>query len=292
LRLADGRLFLLSPRMLFSWFTAGPYYRLLDAANARPRPDRPDKTMLTRFTGFVGMLSEELVVRMTTEALTEQTATRTSLVYGDMEYTIGKARKRSPDVAIVEGKDLVLVEVFSGRLPRLARVLADERRVSSALDKVIIGKLDELAKAIVDVLAGRVPYPDFDPTGVRRVWPVLVLPAGGIVQQPVLWRYVERRLAPTAFSDERIAARTIATLDDYEPLLAIAEERDVSLSTILAEFHASSNSEQPPRNWVRVAYPRDGPTRPSWMKSMYWDALDEMRSTLGIEPEQQAPPGT
>ncbi|TMK96887.1 MAG: hypothetical protein E6G34_13645 [Actinobacteria bacterium] len=37
LRLEDGRLFLISPRMIFSWFTAGVYYRLLDAGNARPR---------------------------------------------------------------------------------------------------------------------------------------------------------------------------------------------------------------------------------------------------------------
>ena len=36
LRLEDGRLFLISPRAIFSWSTTGIYYRLLDSAKARP----------------------------------------------------------------------------------------------------------------------------------------------------------------------------------------------------------------------------------------------------------------
>jgi hypothetical protein len=248
LRLEDDRLFLLSPRMIFSWFTSGVYYRLLDAANARRRPDRPEMSMLTRFTGFVGALSEEYVVRVTMEALASQTAAGMSRVHGDLEYKVGKDSKRSPDIAIDEGEDLVLVEVFSGRLPRLARVLADDERISSALDKVLVAKLDELANATDDVIDGSVPYPAFDPVAVQRVWPVLVLPAGGIVQQPVLWRYVERRLPSEAFADPRIASRTIATLDDFEPLLAVAEERGIPFSSLLADYHASGYGEQPPRN--------------------------------------------
>jgi hypothetical protein len=287
LRFDDGRLFPLSPRMIFSWFTAGVYYRLLDSASARRRPDRPDKTMLTTFTGFVGALSEEYVVRVTREALSAHVAADQARVHGDMEYQVGRDLKRSPDIAVHEGEDLVLVEVFSGRLPRLARVLADEQRISAALGKVIIGKLDELARATEDVLAGAVPYPDFDPGAIRRVWPVLVLSAGGIVQLPVLWRYIERRIARGAFADGRIARLTIATLDDYEPLLAISEEHRVPLSALLAEYHSSAHTEQPPRNWVRVAYAREGPTRPKWVQSCYWAATNEMKARLGVEPEPE-----
>lgn len=285
LRLEDGRLFLLSPRMLFSWFTTGIYYRLLDAANARRRPDRPDKTMLTTFTGFVGALSEEYVVRLTRDALKTQVAAGATAVHGDSEYRVGKARKRSPDVAIFEDDELVLVEVFSGRLPRLARVLADGESISRALDKVIIAKLTELAKAIDDIFAGAVPYPERDVSAMRRVWPVLVLPAGGIVQMPVLWRYIERRLPETVFADERIGPPTIATLDDYEPLLALAEERELPLSRVLADFHASGRAEEPPRNWVRVTDPREGPIRPQWVRSRYFAATEEIKVTLGVEPE-------
>jgi hypothetical protein len=287
LQLEDGRLFLLSPRMLFSWFTAGVYYRLLDAANARPRPDRPEKTMLTRFTGYVGALSEEYAVRVTREALCPRAAARGTRVHGDLEYALGKDRKRSPDIAVDDGEELVLVEVFSGRLPRLARVLADEQRISDALRKVIIGKLDELSRATEDVLAGAVPYPEFDPNAIRRVWPVLVLAGGGIVQQPVLLRYVERRTAEGAFADERIAPRTIATLDDYEPLLSLSEERGASLSAVLAEYHASGHAEQPPRNWVRVVHRRAGPTRPKWVQSCYLAATSQMKTRLGVEPEAE-----
>jgi hypothetical protein len=284
LRLDDGRLFLISPRVIFSWSTAGLYYRLLDSANARPRPDRPEKTLFTTFTRFVGALSEEYVVCATREALSVNAPEGRANVYGDIEYWVEGQSKRSPDVAVDEGEDLILVEVFSGRLPRLARVLADEQRIADALGKAIIDKLDQLSKATADVLAGDVPYPNLDIDSVKRVWPVLVLPGGGIVQLPVLWRYVERHLGETTFADERVAARTIATLDDYEPLLAIAEERRVPLSSLLADFHASAYRELPPRNWVRVAHPREGPTRPRWVQNHYWAAANDMKRQLGIEP--------
>jgi hypothetical protein len=284
LRLEDGRLFLISPRLIFSWSTAGLYYRLLDSANSRYRPEKPQKTLFTRFTKFVGALTEEYVVHMTREALSASSAGRSANVHGDIEYLVDGSTKRSPDVAIDEGEDLILVEVFSGRLPRLARVLADEQRISAALEKAIIDKLDQLSKATADVLAGRVPYPNLDLGSVRRIWPVLVLPGGGVVQLPVLWRYVERHLSAGSFADQRIAARTIATLDDYEPLLAVAEESCVPLSSLLAEYHTSPYDEQPPRNWVRIAHPRDGPMRPRWLQSRYWAAANEMKRQLGIEP--------
>jgi hypothetical protein len=283
LRLEDGRLFLTSPRAIFSWSTAGIYYRLLDSAKARPNPATPGETLLPKFTRFVGKLSEEYVVRLTREALSVEAEGGTH-VRGDVEYVVDGAPKRSPDVAIQEGQDLILVEVFSGRLPRLARVLADERRMSEALEKVLIEKLEQLSKATTDVLSGFVPFPNIDISSVKRVWPVLVLPAGGIVQLPVLWRYIERHLGEGAFLDERIASTTIATLDDYEPLLAVAEDERMALSALLAEYHASPYNELPPRNWVRVTYPREGASRPQWVQRHYWAAADDMKRALGIKP--------
>jgi len=250
LRLEDGRLFLTSPRAIFSWSTAGIYYRLLDSAKARPNPATPGETLLPKFTRLVGELSEEYVVRLTREALFVEAEDERTHVHGDVKYVVDGAAKLSPDVTIHEDQDLILVEVFSGRLPRLARVLADERRISEALEKVLIEKLEQLSKATMDVLGGYVPFPDIDIASVKRVWPVLVLPAGGIVQLPVLWRYIERHLGEAAFVDERIASTTIATLDDYEPLLAIAEDERMPLSALLAEYHASRYSELPPRNWA------------------------------------------
>jgi len=246
-----------------------------------------NKTLLTTFTGFVGALSEAYVVRVTREALSGNEPDGRANVHGDVEYVVDGDAKRSPDIAIDEGEDLVLVEVFSGRLPRLARVLADERRISDALGKAIIDKLVQLSRATADVLAGHVPYPNLDLGPVRRVWPVLVLAGGGIVQLPVLWRYVERHLGDRAFVDERIAARTIVTLDDYEPLVAIAEERRSPLSGLLADYHASRFRELPPRNWVRVAHPREGPMRPQWVQGCYKAAADEMKQQLGVDPEPE-----
>ena len=226
-------------------------------------------------------------MRLTREALSVEAEDRTH-VHGDIEYVVAGAAKRSPDVAIHEGQDLILVEVFSGRLPRLARVLADERRISKALQKVLIEKLEQLSKATTDVLGGFVPLPNVDIASVKRVWPVLVLPAGGIVQLPVLWRYIERHLGEVTIVDKRIASTTIATLDDYEPLLAIAEDERMPLSALLAEYHASPYSELPPRNWVRVAYPREGATRPQWVQRHYWAAADDMKHALGIQQSADA----
>lgn len=165
----------------------------------------------------------------------------------------------------------------------MARVLADEQRIAAALEKVIIQKLKQLSRAIADVLDGHVPFPNLDIDSVERVWPVLVLPAGGIVQLPVLSRYVERWLGEEAFADERLEATTIATLDDYEPLLAIAEDERIPLSSLIAEYHASPYRELPLRNWVRAAYPREGATRPQWVQEHYWAAADDMKRALGIQ---------
>jgi hypothetical protein len=287
LRTDDDRMVLISPRMLVSWFTQGIYYRALDCAKRRPLPDRLERTHAEQLTRYVGVLSELYVVEETREVFRDTTAT----VEGEIDYSVGKAKKKSPDLVIFEGSALVAIEIFSGRLTRRTKVEADDESVGRDLSKLLVKKLRELSNAINDVLAGHVPYVE-PAVDAETIWPLLILVGGGVVQLPVLWRWLESELTPegaagpNVFTDSRVMSPTIATLDDYEPMVAVCEDEGLPLSTLLGDYQASSLREFSPRNWVRATHPKDGPTRPRFVQAAYGAAVRDMNPRLGVPSEE------
>jgi hypothetical protein len=286
LRLPDGTMRLMSPRALVAWMTRGMHHRALQAAARRPHPRKAGRSMSDLYLTYAGALGEESVRRLisASHALPERAgAVR---IHGEHSYKIGKRRHDSPDAALDVGTDLVLVEVYSGRIPLAARASDDPERLRQSIDKATTAKLVELAARTRDLLNGHLTYPDIELSQVRRVWPLLVLAGDPIMQTPMLWGYL-RNAAPGAFvRDARVKRPVITDLDDLEPLLGLVQEGHV-LPELLSEFLVSPYSEMPPRNWVHSRFGGIR-ARPAYVQEQYAAAMRLAGLTLYPNSERLA----
>lgn len=268
LRRADGSMRLISPRGLVSWMTRGIHHRALQAAEGQPHPRKPETSMSMVYLGYTGALGEEAVRRLlaTSHRVTEQAgAVR---LHGEHSYKIGKKKHLSPDAALDFGTDLVLIEVYAGRVALAARAGADSELMLNAMDKATSGKLKELADRTRELLSGDLTYSGFDLGRAQRIWPVLVLAGDPILQTPALWAYLRQR-APNAFlQDSRVRRPIILALDDLEPMLAQIE-RGAVLPEMLAELLGSAYAELPPRNWMNERFPGSLARRPAYVREQY-----------------------
>jgi hypothetical protein len=239
LRRTDGALALISPTSLAAWMSSGLYFRMLDAAS--------EHKQARRFTAFNGVLAERYTHRLI--AASHDASPHQAVVSGDQPYRIGRREIRSPDVAVAQPPDLVLFEVYSGRIPREARVAAGLETVQAALEKMILEKLTELQDRIGDLLDGRFRVPGAGELESIRIWPVVLLAGDAVFQAPMLWRWIAQRLPPDALRDPRVRPPTVCSLDDLDPLLVLVE-RGEPLPQLLAEFQESLYATLPPRNWI------------------------------------------
>lgn len=256
LRRADGKLALISARALAAWMTEGVYHRALSAARAQTHPRKPNETMGGGLLSYLGTVAETGARRLIAGSLREQAQAEIVRLHGEQRYRVRKGHcPLSPDVALSYAKDLVLIEVFSGRISRDTRSLLEPKLMRSWLDRATTTKLIELAERTRDLLTGHLTYDQVDAATVR-IWPVLLLVGDPVMQTPALWRYL-RDQAPDAFVEhERVEPATIATLNDFEPLLALVQEEGYTLPALLDEYKASSFSQAPPRNWVHARFGR------------------------------------
>ncbi len=248
LREPNGTLVLLSPRALVSWLTRGIHYRLLDAGNAR-RDSRGNR-LGKRWLDYAGALGEESVRRLLAGSLNREGSAAGSRFHGEFEYQGLGGRQDSPDAALDAWPELVLFEVYSGRLSRAAKTTGDPEEMRTALRQAVVEKLEELLARVKDVLDGSLEYPQAV-APPRRITPVLVLAGDSVLQTPFLWGWLRQELpALVALAgDPRVRRPIICDLDDLEPMLALVE-RGESLPALLAQFLASNLSEYPPRNWL------------------------------------------
>jgi hypothetical protein len=269
LRRPDGTLALISPASLAAWMSNGLYFRMLDAA--RERRQAP------RFTAFNGVLAERYAHRLI--AVSHDASNSRAVVSPDEPYRVGRQELRSPDVAVAQPPDLVLFEVYSGRIPREARVTASVEKVQAALEKMILDKLTELQERIGDLLDGHFEVPGTGELKCFRIWPVVLLAGESVFQAPMLWRWIAQRLAPGAFSDPRVQPPTVCSLDDLDPLLVLVE-RGETLGRLLTEFHESPHAMLPPRNWIAATRPLHLHDRPRYVEERYGKIMDDVRSRL------------
>lgn len=210
LRRSSGDLLVTSPRALVSWMTDGFYFRALDAARRRG--------MASRFLRFSGALVERYAVELVTEA--QQNATRAGVgrVVGDSEQN----GRRTPDIAIDYGPDLVLMEVVAKRLTFGSRVTGDAEQVVKDLRAMLVKKARQLSDRVDDLVAGRLSIPGTDMHSVQRIWPVLVFP-GGLLQTPMLWDFLLEALEG-GLQQARMQKLTLLDLSDLESMAGLIEQ--------------------------------------------------------------------
>ncbi len=279
LRLADGRMILLSPRFLHAWMGEGFYYRLLDSAAARPLSDRPEWSMSRRFTAFHGELMERYVLHLTEDSHRHQRRSGLATVAGERLY-IGAdgSESRSPDVTIAYGPELVAIEVSGGRPARRARILSDPAAMQEAIDRVV-AKLCELDRAISDILAGRVEIDGVDLEMLRRVWPVVVVPST-ILQSEMLWDNIEAQ-APGLFTQPLMKPPTLFSIEDYEHTLGIVELGH-GLPSLLGGRLDSMYKTMPPSHFFAAQH--FNPDRPRYLDQQMRKAGEEAATQLFQQP--------
>lgn len=278
LRAPDGTMRLISPRFLVAWMTRGMHHRALQAAERRPHPRRADDSHSGRLLTYTGALGEEAVRRLVFASHETQRQAGVVTAHGEREFRIGRRRMDSPDCALAYAEDLVLFEVYSGRLALAVRTGLDPVPLVSAIDRATGAKLVELAARTDDVLAGHLEYPGLDLGRVRRILPVLVLAGDPITPTPMLWGHL-RDQHPEAFHpDARVQRPVICDLDDLEPLLALVEEGHL-LPALLADLLRSPEAEHPPRNWVHRVF-SGVLARPTYVAEQFEAAANLAGATL------------
>jgi hypothetical protein len=272
LRLPGERYRLLSPRAVVSWMTRGVHYRLLDAAGCGLR--EPDaRRARGRFLTFAGALGEQYVLRLVRKSLHPAEAAGAVRVYGEVEFHVGRDRRDSPDVTIASGPDLVLIEVYSGRMSLEARADANSTALHDFVRRAVADKLGELSDRIDDLLAGHLSFDDCNVAIVRHVWPVLVLAGDTLPPTPLLWGHL-RSSYPRCFNDDpRVQRPIICDLDDLDSLLALAEEGQ-HLPHLLSRFLRSGAEEFPVHNWISQAYGHE--RRPASVEEQYRHAMNDV----------------
>ncbi len=278
-RVGDGRLLLLSPRFLHSWMGEGIYYRLLDAAMSRPDPRRPERKATLRFTQFQGELMESYLQRLTERSHAEQLRAGIVDINGEQQY-VGEqgSERKSPDLTLGFATDLVAIEITGGRPSRRTRVLSDPSLIEKELDDRVIGKLQELDRALVDVLDGTARVPDLRLNLVERVWPVLIVPAT-IVQSDHVWGYIEGK-APDLFTHHpALQPPTLFSIEDFERALA-AVEAGAGLHAVLGTRLGSVYRRMPPSHFFERHFQSD--SRPAYLEEQLALVADEAKAALSL----------
>ena len=279
LRRSDGSLILISPSALVSWLGRGLYFRMLDAANARTHPTNSRRRRGPAFLQFTGVLGERFALRLIECSHRDKIGARRVVISGEQLYGGSARERRSPDVAVAQASDLVLFEVFSGRIPRVARIGGAPADVEKALSKMILEKLNQLQKRVADILNDEVAIPGVSKGGAISIWPVILLAGDGVLQTPILWKWIRDRLPDGAFLDDRVRPPTICDLDDLDPLLVLVE-RGATLPDLLESFHSSGHAEFSPRNWVAATQGLFEHERPAYIHQRFEKTMRQVHQQL------------
>jgi hypothetical protein len=266
--------------------TRGIYFRMMEAARGREDAGPTEDSRVERFTRFCGPLAERYVLKLVQRSYDVHEPNPPASVSGEQPYRVDKQVVLSPDVAIAQSPDLVLVEVYSGRITRRARVNPTPNEVHKTLTKLLIEKLEQLQNRIADLLAGLFIPEGLSDVETAMVWPVLLLAGEGIALTPILWRWVEMFLPEGSFGDSRVGPPTVCSLDEFERLLVLVE-RGESLPALLASFHGSDYSRLPILNWIADTYTIGADEIATFVDEQYAAITGRWRDRLSIQTIQQ-----
>ncbi len=287
LRCADEGLILLSPRAMQAWLGEGFHYRLLDSAQRRSTEDGGRTSRA--YSAYAGRLLEAYAVELTQSVHSGARLAGSGRVFGEQPYGPGRQKKTS-DIAVDLGLDLVLVEVSASRLRADTLIIGDKERVEADLDRMLIMKLKQLDGCITALIDGDAMLPDIDMELVQRIWPVVVT-AGEISQTDPLWDYVGEKAADY-LKQPKVQPPTLLDTEDYEQLLGLVEQ-----GSALHDLLASKNSAEYQRYELAIWLDKDprAPTLdrpPKMVDDAYVRETDLMEEALdfgrGIQPDDSS----
>ncbi|HEX4805052.1 MAG TPA: hypothetical protein VFU94_04050 [Conexibacter sp.] len=276
LQLADGRVALWHVRCLMSWLTEGIHYRLLDAARRHRK--------VSQYTRYLGALTERYALEVVRDAHPGPRRLGVGVVHGEYPYGGRRGKeKRTPDVAIDYGQDLVLIEVCSRRLSLASRRGGDPAVVRADLDKMLGRKLEQLGKSARDLLRSDASLPGVDISNVLRVWPIVVT-GSGLLENPMLWAYIDEHTALLR-SLGRVQPVSVFDLGDLEQLAGLIEA-GYGLVDILRRKTSGPYARLDLRRFVFDAPYLTHRARANSIELRWAAAIRTYAHTLGFDPDQ------
>jgi hypothetical protein len=275
IQLESGNLALTSPTALVEWLTFGMYDRLRESAKERRTLTKKFDT-LSLFGATYGDLTEDYCLAVCKSVHPQ------GRVYGDQPYGKGGG-KRTPDIAIISGSDLILIEVRSGYLSPWLRTSGDRREFEDQLDKLVFKKLAQLGRAIADLKSGVAVVGDVDIEDVTRIWPVLIT-ASMLLSEP-LWQVIEASL-PAPLQEPDVQPLVVGDIEDLELMMGLVEKGH-DLIEILAARAETPYAKLEIKRWVLDEMKEDSTIRPALVLENWARAQRAMTMTLW--PHQAEP---
>jgi hypothetical protein len=280
LRLDSGTFVVISPWAMNSWIGDGFFHRALASARRRdPSPRRDQSDGLLR---FYGALVERYALQTLQQVHPEPRPRGSGRVSGDRPYGPGNG-KRTPDICVDCGPDLVLIEVTSGRFTLPTLVDGNPEKAAEDLTRLLWEKLDQLGRRIDDLLAGDWSPPDVDLNSVERIWPVVV--TADMLQNDLLWQEIRARM-PEGLTRPRVQHLTLLDLPDLEQLAALVE-RGFGLSDLLARKVASPYAEMDLRRFVYDTPDIPHKVRLATVEERWIQTMVRVVELLGLDADEE-----
>lgn len=270
LRLENGELLLLSPRTLESWLGDGFYHRSLQIARERGEVER--------FQRFYGSLVEEHALRLLRDVHTEHGSLGIGRVFGEQRYG-RKGAKRSPDIAVDCGTDLILFEVTSGRFTLDTVLEGSPQAALKDLGRLLFKKAGQLDRRIDDFLVGDWSLPNLESEHIQRIWPIVV--TADVLQNELLWDEIREHLGGL-FSQPKTQRLTVLDLADLEQLSALVE-RGHSLLDLVTGKARGPYAELDFRRYVADTPGLSVEVRPSLLDQRWLNEVDKAAGAFGLD---------
>lgn len=247
LRFDDGRVMPFAPRALEGWLGAtGAYYRLFDISASK------GSSVRERFTRFNGFLVERHVVANAEAAHSAVSSTVwVPRVIPEQVEETSAGESRTPDVVLDYGRDLVVIEVTSGRPTAQSVVDADPDAIRKDIAKLLEVKITQLGDRINDIREGTLTLPDVQIANVSRIWPIVVN-SEGLLQTPSLWGYLRDETGVLAALDQTgVQPLTLLDVEDIERIMGLTAEGH-QLIAILESKTQAGWQEREFASWFEV----------------------------------------
>jgi len=145
--------------------TEGVFHVLAEAAEAEGR----DRRHYTSTFGNVFQALIEETIRRGEAALPSPAP-----ITADVAYGARGRRRDSSDVIIAYERNPVFIEVVSGPLQAATTTRGDIATFHADLQRLVIGKAEQLNRCIDDFLHNRLKLAGAEPATTSRIWPVIV----------------------------------------------------------------------------------------------------------------------
>lgn len=273
LRLDDDRLLLVAPRGIEGWPVDGVHYRLLRAA-AELDPKRGAQ----HFTALAGELTEAATIELVEDAY-ERAAQKHLGIGRVLRAQPMKGGGETTDILIVEGGDIVVIEISSSRITAATRLTGDHDALKRDLAKVVVKRVQQLDRTVNAILNNEIPEIPAD--SVRRIFPVIAS-MEPMRWTPMLHAYLLDEV-PGLLRQPGVQALQFLEIEDLEALMSVLGP--ASLAELLDRKIHEAGIDADIQQWFHDSPLAPQPERDAIVDDRMGRLFDEMVAHLGFDTE-------